>query len=317
MLALPGTVALASSPSPVEIMALRQEVVQDKTRIVIEFSGDFEYRSNRLHTPERVYFDFPNTRSRAGIRSVYSPEAANEKINRIRIAETTPGTTRVVLDLLEPVEVSTEKLEVPFRLLIELRPMSTAAPQLRTRIFPPDDHAPPQLNSSQESVALKPAMELESRTKPNDAQASSALVRRHLLTLSPVTADRGSVATVRLELSSPVGEEPQALQWELSYPSPRLGIEEGDLATGSAGTSADKSLVCAGWVESADEYVYRCILAGGLKPVPNGAVATIQFHVRRQAEAGPATVRISNALAATKDGKEHRLQPCQANVTIQ
>ena len=122
---------------------------------------------------------------------------------------------------------------------------------------------------------------------------------------------------MRLDLDSPAGEEPQALQWEMSYPSPKLGIEEGDLVAGSAAASAEKSMVCAGRVESAAQYVYRCILAGGLKVISNGTVATIQFHVRQHAEAGPATVRISNAVAVTKDLKEHELQPCQADITIQ
>jgi hypothetical protein len=316
-LALSGFVAAGSPPDPVEITALRQEAVPGRTRVVIEFSDDFEFHSNRLHSPERVYFDFSNTRLGTGIRSAYSQESANEKITRIRIAETAPGVTRVVLDLLEQADFSAEKLRDPFRLVVELRPMPSATPQLRTRISPPDDHAPLQPNSNQETAALKPSIALVSRMEPDSQQALPVLNRRHAMTLSQVKAAPGSVAIVRLDLDSPAGEEPQALQWELSYPSPKLGIEEGDLAAGGAAASAEKSLVCAGRVESAAQYVYRCILAGGLKVIPNGTIATIQFHVRQHAEAGSATVRVSNAVAVTKDLKEHELQPCQADVTIQ
>jgi len=159
-------------------------------------------------------------------------------------------------------------------------------------------------------------LDLVSGAEPEPVQAQPGLGRRHNLILSPISAARGSVAVVRLELDSPGGQEPQALQWELSYPAPRLGIEDGDLIAGGVANAAGKSLMCAGRVESAARYVYRCILAGGLKPIPNGAVAVINFRVRAHAELGAATVRISNALAIPIDGKEVSIQPNQADVTI-
>lgn len=321
-LVVSGAVLAGQSTSPVEIKAMRQVVIQGTTRVEIEFSGEFEYHSNRLHVPERIYFDFPKSKPQTGLRSSYSQEFADETISRVRVAETAPGVTRVVLDLLEPVDVSTAKLKNPARLLIELRPTSTPAPQIRTSIPPPGDNAPRPAPGQGATPPLKPMNpELASGTEPEPvqaqpAQAQPALSRRHALILSPISATRGSVAAVRLELDSPAGEEPQALQWELSYPAPKLGIEDGDLVAGSVASSAGKSLTCAGRVESAAKYVYRCILAGGLKLVPNGTVAVINFRVRSQAELGPATVRISNALAVPINGKEVPIQPNEAEVTI-
>jgi len=317
-LVLSGAVLAAQSTSPVEITGIRQAVSQGATRVVIEVGGDFEYHSNRLHTPERIYFDFPNVKPKAGIRSSYSKEFAEETVSRIRIAETAPGMTRVVLDLLEQIDVSTAKLENPARLVIELRPKSAATPpQMQTSNPPPGENDPKPAPVQGSTPPLKPmGLELASVTEAAPVQTNPAQGRRHALRLSTISAAPGSVASVRLELDSPAGEEPQALQWELSYPSPKLGLEDGDLVAGSVATSAGKALVCAGRVESAAEYVYRCILAGGLKVVPNGAVAVINFRVRSHAEPGPATVRISNALAVTIDGKEVLLQPTEADVTI-
>jgi hypothetical protein len=36
--------------------------VGDVTRVAIEVSGEFQYRSDRLHNPERIYFDILNAR---------------------------------------------------------------------------------------------------------------------------------------------------------------------------------------------------------------------------------------------------------------
>jgi N-acetylmuramoyl-L-alanine amidase len=52
-------------------------------------------------------------------------------VQRVRVAETNPGTTRVVLDLSGPVEVSTSQLSNPSRLIIEMRaPRGPAIPSL-------------------------------------------------------------------------------------------------------------------------------------------------------------------------------------------
>ena len=289
--------------------------MQETTRVVIEFSSEFEYQTNRLHAPERIYFDFPKSKLRTGLRSIYSKEFAGETISRVRIAQPASGMTRVVLDLLEDVDVSTEKFKNPFRLLIELRPKLTPTSQIRANI-PPAADSGPKLTSSPGATPLKP-MKLETNgTEPAPVQAQPALSRRYVLKLSPATAAPGGVAEVRLELDSPTGVEPQALQWELSYPSPKLGLEDVDLVASSVASSAGKSLVCAGRVESAAEYVYRCILAGGLELIPNGAVAVVNFHVRSHAEPGPATVQISNALAVPRDGNEVPIQPSEVEITI-
>jgi len=317
-LALWGAALLSGQAGhPVEIVAFHQAVSHDKTRVVIEFNGEFEYHSNRLHAPERLYFDFAKVKARAGLRSIYPQDSATEIISRIRMAEPVPDTTRVVLDLLGDVEVSTEVLKNPYRLQVELSPVSAPVPPARSNA-PASEDDPPRNDSSQGAASLKPVnLEPPNVTGPAEpVQSEPVLNRRHSLTLSSATAAPGSVAEVQLALESPAGEEPQALQWELSYPSPKLGIEEGDLAAGSVAGAAGKSLACAGRVESAAEYIYRCIVAGGLQVIPNGTVATIHFHVRPHAEPGDATVRIANAMAVTKDGKEHIIQPNQTNVTI-
>jgi hypothetical protein len=313
---LAGVLA-GQSTSPVEIKALRQTVFQGTTRVVIEFSGEFEYHSNRLHVPERIYFDFPKAKLQTGLPPSYSKEFVEEAISGVRVAEPVAGMTRVVLDLLEQADISTAKLTNPARLLIELRPTSGPASKLRTNVPLSGDDAPTLAQGQGATPPLKPInLEVASRAESASVQVQPGLSHRRSLTLSPISATPGSVAAVQLALDSSAGQEPLALQWELSYPSPKLGLEDGDLVTGSAASSTGKSLSCAGRVESASEYVYRCILAGGLKPIPNGPVALINFRVRPNAKPGPATVRIRNAVAVSIDGKEAPIQPNEADVTI-
>jgi len=113
------------------VTAVRHWSSADVTRVAIEVTGDFKFRTDRLHDPERVYFDILNARPRFENRRIYSETIDDKKVQRLRVAETTPGVTRVVLDVAVSVEVSTSQLSNPNRLIIELR-MGTAAPAVPT-----------------------------------------------------------------------------------------------------------------------------------------------------------------------------------------
>ena len=135
-LAITIPILLAQSERGVtrNVTAVRDWSLGDVTRIAIEVSGDFEFRTDRLHGPERVYFDVLGARPSFDGKRLYSKVIEGDKlVQKIRVAETTPGVTRVVLDLTGDVEVSTSKLSNPSRLILELRagktpPVPTQAP---------------------------------------------------------------------------------------------------------------------------------------------------------------------------------------------
>ena len=62
-------------------------------------------------------------------RRFYSEDLDDKLVKRIRAAETAPGITRVVLELIGDVEATTSQLANPNRLIVELR---GAAPGLAT-----------------------------------------------------------------------------------------------------------------------------------------------------------------------------------------
>ena len=103
------------------MLAVRHWSLGDMTRVSVEVSGQFTVTTDHLHNPERVYFDLPNVRPSINSKRLYTEQIDDKLVSRIRVAETQPGVTRVVLDLTGPVEVTHSELVKPDRLMIEVR----------------------------------------------------------------------------------------------------------------------------------------------------------------------------------------------------
>src|SRR4051812_26950541 len=127
LLALTAAVSPAVSPQ-LEVTAVRFWTLTEVTRIAIETNGEFRFRSDRLYNPDRVFFDLLATKPRMGVKGVQTTPVGDKLLKRIRVAETQPGMTRVVLDLETPVEFTASQLSNPDRLMIELKPASQTAP---------------------------------------------------------------------------------------------------------------------------------------------------------------------------------------------
>src|SRR5271154_5751378 len=92
------TVLAAQSPTST-VTAVRHWSLSDVTRVAVEVSGDFSFKTEHLHNPERVYFDIPNSRPRIDTKRAFVEDVDDKLLKKIRVAETLPGVTRVVLDL--------------------------------------------------------------------------------------------------------------------------------------------------------------------------------------------------------------------------
>jgi N-acetylmuramoyl-L-alanine amidase len=115
------TVAGIAQTTPHSVSAVRHWSAPGSTRIAIEVSGEFEYRSDRLHNPERVYYDILNARPKFDGKRLYTEDLNDPFVKRIRVAETTPGVTRIVFDLTGETDISASILSSPDRLIVELR----------------------------------------------------------------------------------------------------------------------------------------------------------------------------------------------------
>src|SRR4051812_4418278 len=99
-ISVPLLLAQGERAAPRTVSAVRNWTLGDVTRIAIEVSGDFEFRSDRLDNPERVYYDVLHSRPFIEGKRFYSKVFDEDKlVFRVRVAETNPGVTRVVLEL--------------------------------------------------------------------------------------------------------------------------------------------------------------------------------------------------------------------------
>jgi N-acetylmuramoyl-L-alanine amidase len=135
---LTGVVSEAGSTSPKtgpatagKITSVRYWSLGDVTRISIEVSSEFKYRSERLAEPDRLFFDIQGARPAMIEKGMHVIPVGDALLKQIRVAETQPGVTRVVLDLEahDPREEFTaSQLAGPERLLVELRLKDKPAP---------------------------------------------------------------------------------------------------------------------------------------------------------------------------------------------
>src|SRR5581483_2447480 len=103
VLSVPVLLAQSADHSAVRtVSAVRHWVNADSVRIAVEISDDFDFHSDRLHNPERVYFDIRNSRPDIDGHRFLNTEVNSNLVKKIRVAEPTSGVTRIVLDLAAP-----------------------------------------------------------------------------------------------------------------------------------------------------------------------------------------------------------------------
>ena len=128
---LPAGVCLAADPAVTKVKQVRFWSLGEITRVAIEVSGEFKYRRDRLSDPDRIFFDIQGARPEMTDRKIFTMPVGDPLLKQIRIAETQPGVTRVVLDLEPhdpPVQYTASQLSGPERLIVELRLGDKPAP---------------------------------------------------------------------------------------------------------------------------------------------------------------------------------------------
>ncbi len=116
-----GVCPAAEKPGSASVTAIRFWSLGDVTRIAVEVSSDFTFKSERLVAPERLFFDIIGARPDMAPKGTHIIAVGDAQVMQIRVAETQPDVTRVVLDLVQAASVTTSQLSSPNRLIIELR----------------------------------------------------------------------------------------------------------------------------------------------------------------------------------------------------
>jgi len=126
-----GSAKASSAPAAGKVTSVRFWSLGDVTRISIEVSSEFKYHAERLSEPDRLFFDIQGARPAMIEKGMHVINVGDAVLKQIRVAETQPGVTRVVLDLEKHdprVEFTASQLSGPERLMVELR-LGAPAPE--------------------------------------------------------------------------------------------------------------------------------------------------------------------------------------------
>jgi hypothetical protein len=132
------------------------------------------------------------------------------------------------------------------------------------------------------------------------------------LRVSPVRGAPGERVALEVSLNSPAGKAPAVLRWETIFPGELVDPEGNGPEAGVAARDSGKSVTCAARKPSS----WICVLAGGQKPIANGAIAVFHFRIRANARAGTSTFKIRGVEAATLDLREIALKDAEAALTV-
>ena len=133
-LAVMAAAIAAYSQTGARVQGIRFWTFGDVTRVAVQTQGNYKLTRDQIENPSRAYFDLaglrPPATSRHGIQRII---VNDKRVKEIRMAEVSPGKTRIVFDLFGPAEVISSQLVNPDRLVIEFRPRGTSIASLSTK----------------------------------------------------------------------------------------------------------------------------------------------------------------------------------------
>jgi N-acetylmuramoyl-L-alanine amidase len=124
---LAASLSAQTATQVLQVSDVRFWTLNGTTRVAIETTGEFHYKSDHIPNPERLFFDIVGATLKNPGRRIQIKQVNDKLLKRIRIAENVPGVTRVVLDLETNVEFTASQLSNPDRLIVELRPAGKPA----------------------------------------------------------------------------------------------------------------------------------------------------------------------------------------------
>jgi len=100
------------------VEGLRYASYKSYTRIVVDLSGQVEFKYKRLSSPDRIYFDLINCSLKKNVPSRL--KINDGRLKAVRIAQFNKNTVRVVLDIVKVKNYYAFTLRSPHRLVIDV-----------------------------------------------------------------------------------------------------------------------------------------------------------------------------------------------------
>ncbi len=167
------------------------------TRVAVEVSAEFKYKYDHLDNPPRLFFDVQDARPVMAQKTI---AVGDHLLKQIRVAETQPGITRVVLDLAQDADFTASQLSNPERLIVELSSKAAKASSTAGTGSPKHTDAPgpaqasAEIHSAKTSPAAAAARKTdwpEPKAAARNATGGRSLVRVLDLKLQRVVLDPG------------------------------------------------------------------------------------------------------------------------------
>jgi len=119
------------------VTGIRHWSASDSSTVVIDLENQVQYEAHRLSSPERIYFDLHDTKLAAGVTG--KPiDVQDAFLQRIRVARSANGITRVVLETKGSPDFSVSLQQDPYRLVVEVqKPGSKPRDRARIDLFAP------------------------------------------------------------------------------------------------------------------------------------------------------------------------------------
>jgi len=108
-----------NSAEPVRVTGIRYWSAPEYTRIAIDLEQDVKFASQRIESPDRIYFDLKNTKLASTLVGK-SFDVNDGFLKQIRVGQFQADRTRVVLEVDSLSEYSTFLLSNPSRLIIDV-----------------------------------------------------------------------------------------------------------------------------------------------------------------------------------------------------
>ncbi len=124
---IPGYLCAAEENPVVQIKEIRFLTQANTTKVVLELSGRFTFETDKLENPDRLFFDLNSTRPNKETKSFIS--VRDGRLKQIRVGESKPRVTRVVLDLEKETKFTTSVLQNPHRLIVEISNTNAVPPE--------------------------------------------------------------------------------------------------------------------------------------------------------------------------------------------
>jgi N-acetylmuramoyl-L-alanine amidase/putative methionine-R-sulfoxide reductase with GAF domain len=116
------------------ITGIRHWSSSDSSTVVLDLEDQVQYEAHRLSNPDRIYFDLHDTSLAADVDGK-TIEIGDPFLTRVRIAQATPGLTRVVLETKGNPNYSVSLEPNPYRLVVQVRKLGVD-PKAQINLFP-------------------------------------------------------------------------------------------------------------------------------------------------------------------------------------